>query len=100
MDRQVELTKTKPCHKVVAVQAGLPSHWPRPPMRNPFRSEVQVGASTIIDYEFDWGRDGIHCSSCNFMRRHNSAVVHRFEGNLWIGVRRCGAARRFLAGRW
>jgi len=27
--------------------------------------EVQVTASFVIDFEFDWGRDGVYCASCN-----------------------------------
>lgn len=28
-------------------------------------AEVQVSTANIIDYEFDWGRDGVNCPSCN-----------------------------------
>ncbi len=27
--------------------------------------EVQVSRSTISDFEFDWGRDGVYCPTCN-----------------------------------
>ncbi|MCO5975896.1 hypothetical protein [Ideonella oryzae] len=27
--------------------------------------EVQVSTSLLLDYEFDWGRDGVSCPSCN-----------------------------------
>lgn len=28
-------------------------------------TEVQVSSTNIIDYEFDWGRNGVNCPSCN-----------------------------------
>lgn len=28
-------------------------------------AEVQVSTSQILDYEFDWGRDGVSCPACN-----------------------------------
>jgi hypothetical protein len=27
--------------------------------------EVQVSTVEIVDFEFDWGRDGVYCSTCN-----------------------------------
>lgn len=27
--------------------------------------EVQVSTSQLLDYEFDWGRDGVNCPGCN-----------------------------------
>ena len=77
--------KTKPRHKIAAVQAGLLLALAPAAHAQSLPPEVQVGASTIIDYEFDWGRDGIHCSSCNFGDGNNRLSFIDSEGNLWIG---------------
>lgn len=50
-----------------------------------FLPEVQVGASTIIDYEFDWGRDGVYCPACNFGDGNNRLSFIDSAGNVWIG---------------
>lgn len=46
--------------------------------------EVQVGARTIIDYEFDWGRDGVYCPSCNMGAGNNRFTFIDGNGNLWV----------------
>jgi phage terminase large subunit-like protein len=48
-------------------------------------AEVQVSTVPMVDIEYDWGRDGILCTGCNF-----GAGNARFNwtdklGNLWIG---------------
>ena len=48
--------------------------------------EVKVGTSAIIDFEFDWGRDGVYCPQCNF-GTGNARLVYfdqkTFE--MWVG---------------
>jgi hypothetical protein len=51
----------------------------------PFPPEVQVGADTIIDYEFDWGRDGTYCPACNHGEGNNRLSFIDSAGNVWIG---------------
>jgi hypothetical protein len=46
--------------------------------------EIQVTKTFILDFEFDWGRDGIYCATCN-----NGAGNARFAftdptGKLWV----------------
>ena len=50
-----------------------------------FPPEVQVGTRTIIDYEFDWGRDGTYCTSCNVGAGNNRFAFIDKEGNVWVG---------------
>lgn len=47
--------------------------------------EVQVGARNILDYEFDWGRDGDHCPTCNVGAGNNRFAFVDPEGRLWVG---------------
>ncbi|MFO1473156.1 MAG: hypothetical protein U1F20_00860 [Lysobacterales bacterium] len=49
-----------------------------------FPPEVQVGARTIADYEFDWGRDGTYCSTCNYGSGNNRLAFIDKSGSLWI----------------
>jgi hypothetical protein len=46
--------------------------------------EVQVGARTISDYEFDWGRDGSYCQACNFGSGNNRLAFIDEDGSVWI----------------
>jgi hypothetical protein len=47
--------------------------------------EIQVSRSEIVDFEFDWGRDGIHCPSCNEDDGNSRFVFTDREQNLWLG---------------
>src|SRR5690348_3441948 len=47
--------------------------------------EVQVGSRAISDYEFDWGRDGTYCSTCNVGAGNNRFAFIDNSGNLWVG---------------
>src|SRR5271167_1224877 len=47
--------------------------------------EVKVSSSIFGDTEFDWGRDGISCPSCNFGEGNNRFNWTDLDGNLWIG---------------
>jgi hypothetical protein len=46
--------------------------------------EVQVTASFIIDYEFDWGRDGVNCPTCNFGAGNSRVAWVDSLYNLWV----------------
>lgn len=77
--------KTMPCKKIAIVQAGLcfalaPVAYAQSPA-----PEVQVGTSSIVDYEFDWGRDGSYCQTCNFGDGNNRLSFTDSAGNVWIG---------------
>jgi hypothetical protein len=51
----------------------------------PFVPEVQVGSRDIIDYEFDWGRDGLYCQTCNYGAGNARLSYIDREHNLWVG---------------
>jgi hypothetical protein len=51
----------------------------------PLPREVQVGTRTIIDFEFDWGRDGVHCPTCNHGTGNSRLAFTDEFGNLWVG---------------
>lgn len=50
-----------------------------------YPTEVQVGAHSISDYEFDWGRDGVYCSTCNVGAGNNRFAFIDPAGNLLVG---------------
>jgi len=47
--------------------------------------EVQVTTAAIADYEFDWGRYGVPCASCNFGDGNARFVFSDAANNLWLG---------------
>ncbi|MBT9487246.1 MAG: hypothetical protein IV093_07015 [Rubrivivax sp.] len=47
--------------------------------------EVQVGTRTIIDFEFDWGRDGVHCPACNYGAGNSRLAFTDEFGQVWVG---------------
>jgi len=47
--------------------------------------EVQVGTRDIIDFEFDWARDGVYCPSCNFGAGNSRLAYIDLTGKLWVG---------------
>ena len=47
--------------------------------------EVQVGARDIVDFEFDWGRNGVQCPTCNFGAGNSRLAYIDDAGNLWVG---------------
>ena len=51
----------------------------------PMPAEVQVGTRTIIDFEFDWGRDGVYCPTCNYGAGNSRLAFTDDIGNLWVG---------------
>jgi hypothetical protein len=46
--------------------------------------EVRATATAMGDVEFDFGRDGVHCPSCNFGDGNDRANWTDRAGNLWI----------------
>jgi hypothetical protein len=46
--------------------------------------EIQAGGRTIIDFEFDWGRDGIHCPACNYGTGNDRLAWVDLEHQLWV----------------
>lgn len=47
--------------------------------------EVQVTRSFIADLEFDWGRDGTYCATCNFGAGNARFTFTDIKNNLWVG---------------
>ena len=47
--------------------------------------EVQVTRTHIADYEFDWGRDGVSCPSCNNGAGNARFIFTDANNNLWVG---------------
>jgi hypothetical protein len=58
--------------------------WPRAAGAQPYPPEVQVGARTIADYEFDWGRDGSYCQACNYGAGNNRLAFIDKDGSVWL----------------
>ena len=47
-------------------------------------TEVQATATPMGDVEYDWGRDGVICSTCNFGDGNDRANWTDRMGNIWI----------------
>lgn len=47
--------------------------------------EVKVGTAAIIDHEFDWGRDGVHCPTCNLGAGNARFAYIDKDNKLWVG---------------
>ena len=47
--------------------------------------EVQVTAAFVIDFEFDWGRDGAYCASCNQGAGNARLAFSDGRQRLWVG---------------
>ncbi len=47
--------------------------------------EVQVTKSYIIDFEFDWARDGVYCASCNRGAGNSRVAYIDLANQLWVG---------------
>lgn len=62
-----------------------PTVW-SPPLPRPTGTlpEVRVTPAAIIDFEFDWGRDGVYCPDCNFGDGNNRLTFTDHTHNLWI----------------
>ena len=73
--------------RAIAMQAGLliaAIAVPHAARAQAMPPEVQVGARTIADYEFDWGRDGTYCSTCNYGSGNNRLAFVDSNGSLWV----------------
>lgn len=47
--------------------------------------EELVSDADIVDFEFDWARDGVHCPECNFGDGNSRIVFTDREYNMWLG---------------
>jgi len=47
-------------------------------------TEEQATARPLGDIEFDWGRDGINCPTCNFGQGNSRLNWTDRQGNLWV----------------
>lgn len=47
--------------------------------------EVQVGTADIMDHEFDWGRNGVNCPTCNFGAGNSRFAYIDNDNILWVG---------------
>lgn len=63
-------------YAVAAATAILPAQAQTP--------EVQVSTGDFGDTEFDWGRDGVNCPTCNFGDGNSRFNWTDRTGNLWI----------------
>jgi hypothetical protein len=59
----------------VATRAGAQSTIP----------EIQVSTDDVVDFEFDWGRDGTYCPTCNSGDGNARLVFSDRDFNLWLG---------------
>lgn len=65
--------------------AGLLAALPHAALAQALPAEVQVGTHEIKDYEFEWGRDGVLCPTCNY-GAGNARLTYIDSGhNLWVG---------------
>ena len=48
-------------------------------------NEMQASSNVIGDIEFDWGRDGVPCASCNFGESNDRFNWTDRLNNLWVG---------------
>ena len=72
-----------------SLTAGIAFALCSPPLALPVHAqqqftEVQVTAKALGDTEFDWGRDGISCPTCNFGQGNSRLNWTDRQGNLWI----------------
>jgi len=49
-------------------------------------SEVQVTSANIIDFEFDWGRDGVDCPRCNQGAGNSRLAFVDSNKQLWVAA--------------
>ena len=49
-----------------------------------FLPEVQVTKAAIPDNEYDWGRKGAYCATCNFGDGNARWAFSDHLGNLWL----------------
>jgi len=47
-------------------------------------TEVQASPAALGDTEFDWGRDGVYCPTCNFGNGNARLNWTDRKGNLWL----------------
>lgn len=54
------------------------------PVARAANPEVQVTPSFVIDFEFDWGRDGVYCASCNQGAGNARLAFSDGRHRLWV----------------
>ncbi len=47
--------------------------------------EIQVSTDDIVDFEFDWGRDGVYCPTCNSGDGNARLIFSDRDHNMWLG---------------
>lgn len=47
--------------------------------------EEQISSADIVDFEFDWARDGVYCATCNFGQGNSRLVFTDRDYNMWLG---------------
>jgi hypothetical protein len=65
--------------------AALTAGWACAGWAQTLMPEVQVGTRTMIDYEFDWGRDGVFCQTCNYGAGNARLTFIDGDHNVWVG---------------
>ena len=55
------------------------------PLHAQTSSEVQVSTVSFGDIEFDWGRDGVNCPTCNFGQGNTRFNWTDQSHHLWVG---------------
>ena len=68
-----------------AAVAALFITTPLAALAQPMPAEVKVGTAVIIDHEFDWGRDGVYCQTCNYGAGNSRFSYIDRDHNLWVG---------------
>lgn len=71
-------------HHVTLAALGLISAFAAP-LHAQQSNEMQASANVIGDIEFDWGRDGVPCASCNFGESNDRFNWTDRLNNLWVG---------------
>lgn len=70
---------------IVALLTAL-LYWLAPAVHaQSFPPEVNVAPPYVTDFEFDWGRDGEYCASCNFGDGNNRLTFIDPFSSVWIG---------------
>lgn len=65
--------------------AGWLAALPHAALAQALPEEVQVGTFELKDYEFEWGRDGVLCPTCNY-GAGNARLAYIDSGHtLWVG---------------
>ena len=72
------------CRAIATATAGVLAALALP-LHAQTSSEVQVSAVSFGDIEFDWGRDGVNCPTCNFGQGNSRFNWTDQSHHLWVG---------------